>query len=253
MTEIASIFPGYLAYSLRIDTTSDYPQGVIEHYTAHGIKNDMPVAYYFFGHEVGKATEKPHFQGVVWYPEPGLTSNNINNIRNNLKRYCHKHLERPAGTAKWQPTAIALAKKNTLASYCTKEHNGVTTNMTQEQIALIPQWIEKGDFKKRLSDKLDDLVVNSIQQEYNGVMTYNDFVSMYADHYFEVYDKYCTLRNTYFKAARKYNIISTETFLYKIGVVSDYTPSYEYENQIENLHNVIDECEDKLKIKKKEN
>lgn len=209
---MASIFPGYEAYSLRIDTTTQFPPEVIDRYTAV-----MPPEYYFFGHEIGDHTQKPHYQGIVWYKQK-LTQKQIVLVRNNLKNYCHDKLCQPEGNKKWQPVSFKIARKNTLASYCTKEGAARTTNLTDDQMSQIPKWKSEEEFKQELSDKLDSLVVKSIKT-YN-ITSYSEFVGMYADKYFDVYGKYSTIRNNYFKAARKYDIISTATFLQLIGVIS---------------------------------
>lgn len=149
----------------------------------------MPPDYYFFGHEIGNHTQKPHFQGVVWYKEK-VTQKQVVLVRNNLRRYCQDNLEKPQGTLKWQPVSFTLTRSNTLASYCTKENAAKTTNLTDEHIAMIPAWKTAKQFKQDKQDKLHDLVTGHIHKN----MTYSGFVSMYAEKYYEVYERYTCIR-----------------------------------------------------------
>ena len=228
---MTSIFPGYYSYSLRIDTTTSFPTAVVDKLAAL-----MPPDYYFFGHEIGDHTEKPHFQGVVWYKEK-VTQKQIVSVRNNLRRYCQDNLEKPQGSKKWQPVSFTVARRNTLASYCTKEHAARTTNLTKEHIAMIPAWKTEKEFKKEKQDKLHDLVTEHIHKN----MTYTDFVRMYGTKYYEVYGNYTCVRSMYIKAARKYEILSMDEFLFKIGVISELPGLQEYKIYSENLEQITDD------------
>ena len=117
------------------------------------------------------------------------------------------------------------------------------TNLSQEQLKLVPKWQNKKalkeskqeQFEKLLKTKLDmyktqNINVEGISDPYvqvtpwqpyqQGKPDFETYCNMLSKAYVEVYGQDCCYRNTYFKLAKKHKIITEREFLIKIGVLS---------------------------------
>lgn len=194
------IIPGMYAYQLRIDI--DSPEKFNENYLA--FISHHKIANYLGKIETAPKTLKLHFQSIFW-TEQKLQS--LPKIRNWWK-------PRSSNTA--QPVSLTSAKKIvSLASYTQKDKGKMLTNLTDEQLFLIPKWNPNG-LKKTQRERFIKNVEEAYRlRNYDGHVQYLDtgysaiaFYEMVNNQYYLVYDRPLLHRNTYISLAYKYQIIS---------------------------------------------
>lgn len=223
----------HYAYMLRADLPPvDTTQNVI-------IKNHMMdwlessgSSFHLGGIEKGKETGKLHYQMIVWF-ENKLSNNEKNRLRNWWRGKCGRHKNNHAFTS--------ARKVVNLSSYSTKEADKIITNLSPQQLNLIPKWQNKKALKENNKEKFHKLLKEKIETFRNSSVCtdkevvkgytpwdpytndinpdYETFCKLLNDAYFQVYGEECCYRNTYFKLAKRHGIISHRRFLVKIGVI----------------------------------
>lgn len=190
-------------------------------------------SFYLGCKEKGKETGKLHYQMIVWF-ETKLSGKEMTKNRNWWRGKCGTHKNNHAFTS--------ARKVATLASYSTKENGELITNLSKDQLKLVPSWKNKKALKESNKEKYNRLLLEKItsfrkksisliglegtniqvtpwQPYQQGNPDYAKFCDILDDAYFEVYEDYCCYRNEYFKKARKYGVISVQEFRELIGVV----------------------------------
>ena len=221
------------AYMLRLDVptpSKDSPkfEDLIQKWV--GMYN---CTYYLGMLEKGQETGKLHYQMIVWF-EQKLGPKTMTKLRNwwNDKTGLHKNSH-----------AFTSARKvASLAAYCTKEQEELFTNLSPQQLTLIPKWQNKKAMKLANEDKFLLLLEKSLKTHVNttiqgdkysqmyspfeqfkqGKPDFDKFCEMLNDAHTRVYNQPCCYRNKYFRLALKYEIIDFRQFLIKIGVKRDF-------------------------------
>jgi len=189
-------------------------------------------SFYLGCKEKGKETGKLHYQMIVWF-EHKLSGKEMTKNRNWWRGKCGTHKNNHAFTS--------ARKVATLASYSIKEDGEIITNLSKNQLKLVPLWKNKKALKECNKDKYNRLLAEKVEayikspcnvQDIHqvkcnspfhpftkGVPDYPKFCDILDEAYFEVYEDYCCYRNEYFKKARKYGVISVQEFRELIGVI----------------------------------
>jgi hypothetical protein len=92
--------------------------------------------------------DKVHYQAILWTKEPLELSTTLDKIK---QKYF------PLQKTKFKQNSVSLTQaKNikNLGSYVKKDKHIVKTNMTESQIAMLPQWKTKENLKKEWNNKL---------------------------------------------------------------------------------------------------
>lgn len=216
---------------LRADILPGYPE-TIDDTVLHQWIGQSGCTYHLGKVEKGEETGKLHYQLIVWF-EQKLSSKEMTKQRNWWRGKCGTHKNNHAFTS--------ARKVVTLASYCTKDLGDLITNLSPEQLKLVPQWqnkkalkeSKKEQFEKLLKTRLDKYI-NEVNVFYTGESQYNTpwetkkqgypgferYCNMLNKAHLEVYGQECCYRNTYFKLAKKHKIITEREFLVKIGVIT---------------------------------
>ncbi len=224
------------AYMLRADILPGYPETiddtVLEQWIGHS-----GCTYYLGKIETGSETGKLHYQLIVWF-EQKLSGKEMTKQRNWWRGKCGTHKNNHAFTS--------ARKVVTLASYSTKDLGDLITNLSPEQLQLVPKWQnkkalkenKKEEFEKLLKTKLnsyktqnmnlegmhgESIQVTPWQPYQQGNPDFETYCNMLNKAYVEVYGQECCYRNTYFKLAKRHKIITEREFLIKIGVI---TPNF---------------------------
>ncbi len=218
---------------LRADILPGYPETIDDTVLEQWIEN-AGCTYYLGKVETGSETGKLHYQLIVWF-EQKLSNKEMTRHRNWWRGKCGTHKNNHAFTS--------ARKVATLASYCTKDLGDLITNLTQEHLKLVPKWKNKQalketkqeQFENLLKTRLDSYITKKIclpgihhdniqvtpwEPYQQGKPDFETFCTMLNNAYLEVYDTVCCYRNTYFKLAKKHQIITERQFLIKIGVIS---------------------------------
>ncbi|GAC77861.1 replication protein, partial [uncultured marine virus] len=131
--EDKNIIPGTYAYSLRVDAkTGEYSkltfvQQLLEEFKQFYDRNDTLI-HYFIYIEQSTVVKKIHIQGILW-THAKLTPNELTKMRQWWKR--------PAGHISF----CSARRVKSLAAYCSKDAGERSTNLSEDQIALIPKWL----------------------------------------------------------------------------------------------------------------
>lgn len=192
----------HFAYQLRIDI--DCPTKFTTDFIA--FISHFKIANYLGKIETAPKSGKLHFQSIIW---TDVKLNNLPTYRNWWK---------PRASKTQQSVSFTSAKKIiNLASYTQKDDGEVITNLSSDQLLLVPQWDVHGA-KKSLREKFRHLVKIGITHdmrggEWNvsdsqGNYPADRFYSMLNDMYILVYDTPCLHRNTYISLAYRHGIIS---------------------------------------------
>lgn len=189
--------------------------------------------YYLGMLEKGQETGKLHYQMIVWF-EQKLDNKTMTKLRNwwNDKTGTHKNSH-----------AFTSARKvASLAAYCTKEQSELITNLSLQQLTLIPKWQNKKAMKLAKDDEFILLLetalesytekiipgdkysqmVSPFEQFKQGKPDFDQYCEIFNTCHIKVYNQPCCYRNKYFRLALKYEIISFRQFLIKIGVKRDF-------------------------------
>jgi hypothetical protein len=145
----------YTVYSYRVDmSTNDVNDLVIKDYV-NRVEN---LEEYLFSRE-NKKDGTPHYQGYLKFQGELARKDDVY-LRNIVKKpfiITNKEKKKKGGS---RPYSLAKAKKRkSLLSYCkNKEGKGYVTNMSEEKIKVIPDWIppsktsNRKDLKKKFVD-----------------------------------------------------------------------------------------------------
>lgn len=159
--------PGHIAYQFRVDV--DNTNGLTLVMT---FMKKYDVQYYICGAETSD-NNKSHFQCILWFKN----AVNTTKLRNWWKG---KTLETK------QPVSLTSAKKiKSLSAYTMKENNFIT-NLTKEELGMIPQWKKKNEkiaWASALDEHCKKFKTTSYDHvEGNDYMTH-EFFSYILDYY----------------------------------------------------------------------
>lgn len=219
---------------LRADILPGYPETVDDTQLESWIEQSG-CTYYLGKVEKGNETGKLHYQLIVWF-EQKMSAKEMTKHRNWWRGKCGTHKNNHAFTS--------ARKVVTLASYCTKDLGDLITNLTQEQLKLVPQWQNKKALKENNKEKFEKLLKTNLDRYKNkninlegisdpniqvtpwepytqGLPSFEKFCEILSSAYVEVYNQECCHRNTYFKLAKKHKIITCREFFIKIGVIKE--------------------------------
>lgn len=136
------ICTGFYAYSFRLDKIEETNiveeiQWIIQKTKRHLLRL-----------EKGDITKKEHLQGILWFKEK-LKTREIIKYRNHFRR------------EKGGISFISAKKVKSLSAYCNKTTGKLISNLSIEQMALVPSWVnEKTNWKIDLQKKLEELEVD---------------------------------------------------------------------------------------------
>ncbi len=155
------IVPTYFAYSIRVDkkTNLDYIASNKKYSLLEEFKTFYdrlcPKSRYLCYIEQSTVVKKEHIQGIIWTPQQLLPK----------ELTAHRQWwKRPSGGI-----SLCSAKKvKNLASYVAKDKGENITNLSSEQLQLVPEWKPHAkQWKHKLNKKLKELV-----SETNGLNDY---------------------------------------------------------------------------------
>ncbi|AXH75984.1 MAG: replication protein [Cressdnaviricota sp.] len=213
------------AYQLRIDSAHDLSSVlVIEKFLT-----DYNVQKWLFAHEIGKTTEKPHYQGII-YVKKELKDNDRNKIRYYFKTKFKVNTK--------QPVSITKAKNPVnLESYCLKDARepfeegnsyvyalSMLSSYSNKELDAIPLWKDASNFKSDLKKLIEENNKNWLDNL--------DFCKKIVDCYI-MYDKSPPQKTMLFKYLLKSQRMSTHQYLTEIGMFGAFS---NYETYEENPH-----------------
>lgn len=138
------LWQGLYVYMLRVDCTPEHQDTLIKY-----IKTLSPVKW-ITSNEIGKTTNKPHQQGALCFKEK-LTQTIKQKVRNylNIQKWVHneKGINKVAFKEGINPESLLKYSND-------KEHLGMKTNFTQEELKKIGKWKDKDLDKKQFKDKI---------------------------------------------------------------------------------------------------
>lgn len=144
--EDKTIVQGHYAYQLRVDISLDEAVTRFMEW-----REKYKITHYVVGLETAESG-KEHIQALVWFEEK---LENVTKVRNWWQGKCSNTR---------QPISCTSAKKIvTLASYCMKDKNYLT-NLEQEQIELLPTWVDREEFRKNKKDKWTETIDGYMQE-----------------------------------------------------------------------------------------
>lgn len=133
------ICKGYYAYSFRLDKIEETSIVQEVQWILH------KTIRYLLRMEKGDKTAKEHLQGILWFKNK-LKTREIIKYRNHFRR------------EKGGISFISAKKVKSLSVYCNKSEGKLITNLTIEQMELVPTWVnEKFAWKEILTKKLEEL------------------------------------------------------------------------------------------------
>lgn len=138
------IYPGYLAYSLRIDCSHN------EHNETEIQKmlDDFEIEYYLFGRELSDKLKKPHYQGIVW-KKAEFEKKALLRIRAHIKnKLCDLPDEYYDGNKKQTYSFKRSTDPDNLLKYCGKDED-IFTNVDTEKRELAKGWVPKEQYVKK--------------------------------------------------------------------------------------------------------
>lgn len=180
--------------------------------------------------EKGQKTGKLHYQLIVWF-EQKLCPKTMTKLRNWWMGKTGTHNNSHAFTS--------ARKVASLAAYSTKGQEELLTNLSFQQLLLIPKWQNKKALKLAKEDEFLESLENALLKyidtdidgdKYSqmvspfehfkqGTPDFHKFCEMLNECHIKIYDKPCCHRNKYFRLALKYDVITFHQFLVRIGVI----------------------------------
>jgi hypothetical protein len=167
-------------YQHRIDASHDKGKEIVDHCRSHD-----ECKYYLFAKEK-KSCGMNHFQGIVFLTKPLATSNERmkwSNVKTRKWVYTHKN-----------SVSFTIAKNpRNLAKYCNdKEHLGIITNLSSDQLERIGKWqsIQQIKMTKRqkddqaLKEKMSTMIDKFDNPNY---ICYQQIYELLADAAYDVY------------------------------------------------------------------
>lgn len=158
---------------------------------------------------------KEHFQCIIW-----MTSCN-DNTRNNMRNYWRTYF-RDLGehVPNHHPISIKKSKHpQHLASYCKKTCKSqpfIITNLSIEQIATIPAWLNKRDFKKRDRGRhLDEIYAHLASL---NDLTLDTFIPYYSEAYLSHFGNLPSNKLQYYRIAVRLELIDHYQYSVLLGV-----------------------------------
>jgi len=193
------------AYMLRVDTltTADL--------TKNHIKKWIEVtgcSFYLGALEKGKETGKLHYQLIVWF-EQKISPSEMTKYRNWWRNKCGTHKNNHAFTS--------ARKVASLAAYSTKEGGNIITNFTEEQLKKVPLWKNKAALKITQKDEFEA----KLDEAMKDINLWPAFCEVLFDTYLGVYDRPCCHKQTYYKYALQYKIITKWDFMSMINLLDN--------------------------------
>lgn len=159
-----------------------------------------------------------HWQGIIWTASP-FDKKTLQNFRNKFTRFYNKL---PFYDQFRSKLSVALAKKPTsLISYVLKSRNpngeidGLISNLTMEQLELIPKWVDKVIFRKRRWENFVNLLQKDLE---NTTRHFEHFNELVLKLYQQVFKTPPHSRSIYIKAALATEYISGQEYARMIGV-----------------------------------
>lgn len=165
------------------------------------------IKHYLAAYELGFQSRKPHIQSVIWSSSE-LTRSQTQSFRNYIRNKFD-----------WKGNdghvSFASAKKiQSLTSYCKKD-GAFIHNLPPEVFSKIKNWRPFKQMKITQRESLEYLLEES-PEENRG--PYGPWCQYFNHKFTEVYKRPCCHRNTYFKYALKYKVITISEFLHRINV-----------------------------------
>lgn len=177
------IFKGLHPLSFRVDLPKS------EKSTAEILKffEQYEVVKYYGNPEIGKETEKPHYQMIIWTKKE-MTSDDRTKMRNFWRGKVKK---KKGGGA-----SVAKARSEVrLFGYCRKEEkNDVFTNVSKEIYSKIKKVDTIKALKEQNAQKLEK-IIGGISRK----LTKYEYLEALNNAYFQVYQKPNLFRNYYVK------------------------------------------------------
>lgn len=158
---------------------------------------------------------KEHFQCIIWT----LFCND--NIRQNMRQYWRSYF-RDLGehVPNHHPISIKKSKHPLhLASYCKKTCTSqpfIITNLSTEQIATIPAWLNKRDFKRRdRTKKMEEIYVHLASL---NDLTLDTFIPYYTEAYVSHFGNLPSNKLQYYRIAVRLELIDHREYSVLLGV-----------------------------------
>ena len=179
------IFKGLTAYSFRIDLSNN------EQSTAEIVKffEKYNVVKYYGNPEIGKETQKEHYQMIIWMQEQNSTC--ITKMRNYWRG---KVVSKKGG-------GVSLKKardEKKLFGYCRKdEKNSIFTNVSKDVYEKIKKYETLTAVREQKRQKLQKIIGGI-----SSTLDKNEYLGALEKAYFSVYGKPCFRKNFYLENLR---------------------------------------------------
>lgn len=187
------------------------------------------MSHYLFAYERAPKTGKSHLQGIVWFPHR-LSPYRLSQYRNYIKTWKHvsKTKQPVSFTKSIKPSSlmsyvlkdVKLFEGKHEYKYCTEN---CSTSLTRAQLALIPTWLTKSQYKKKMKLKPKEIFLASCKKYLNSFSTLpeyfqekihnpdwseiSQFCAKFSQIYLEQYNSPIR-RNTLIYVCLKLNLIS---------------------------------------------
>ncbi len=202
------LFPKHIPLSLRIDLKMNDEALLIPFLERFNVK------HYFCVFEQSPSG-KEHFQCIIWMiSHCEKQSIQMRNYWRIYFRDLGEHVKNH------HPISITKSKHpKHLAAYCKKTISTqpfIITNLSIEQIGLIPVWLDKQAFKKR--DYHDKCAI--VEQQLRNVagLSIDNFISEYTAAYLDIIGKLPSNKLQYYKLAYKLNLVDAHQYSILLGV-----------------------------------
>ncbi len=198
--EDSIIIKTQFAYMLRVDMPDLEKVHIFKWIEVTGC------SYYLGALEKGKETGKLHYQLIVWF-EQKLSPSEMTKYRNWWRNKCGTHKNNHAFTS--------ARKVASLAAYSTKEGSNIITNLSEEQLQKVPLWKNKQALKLTQKDEFEA----KLDEKMKDINLWPAFCEVLFDTYLGVYERPCCHKQTYYKYALQYKIITKWDFMSMINLL----------------------------------
>lgn len=235
------VVPDHYAYCLRLTAPrSAGAAGVLNKFAQHHCYHEAP------------ANSLPHFHAIFWTKEK-LTNSQQSNIRTSFRK-----ISMPEATAnslrtqwgkppsrRYQPVAVTKVKVSTLSalSYASKDSDLVSTTLMPSQIASIPKWTSEKDFKQKQRTQKIETVISMCNSK-----TFAPFCKEFHDNYYKVFNRYCTNRNLFYRAAHGLGILDFYEYSQAIGLNLDLQVHSSFKDNLYSREKKIDSIVEHLDL-----
>ena len=217
------VFPNYYTYMMHINYMN-YSQEEMKQRFLETMK-EFKFHKWIATEERGTQNKLLHLQCCLWHQDSSLENTKIKEFRFSKQRR-HK----TGKNAKHKTTQISLAQatKDTLATYSLKDiHTGkssfIITNLTKNELKIIPKWVDYKDEKKQFNINLHKYCTE-VGKETNPNYEHNviEFFIQVLKFYKENDQKSFPTRKRLYDLALKYHDnYGYGTYLKDIGILRD--------------------------------